>query len=270
MRFFGILFVLGLFASGLHAEVKIVAHRGASADAIENTMEAFQLAWELGADAIEADFRMTEDGYVVCIHDADTRRVSGRQLVVEESSFADLRALELKSRHHGQSSSYIPTLEEVLAALPVGKSAYLEIKSDVRIVGRFLEIIRSSNVASSDLVIISFDSDVLCEIAQLAPELKTLLLVSLKRHGLRLQPSLELIIEKAQASQVDGISVKAHPMMANDLGIQIRALGYEFHVWTVDAPSWAAEMAKRGARSITTNRPDVLAASLRAAETSEL
>ena len=55
----------------------VVAHRGASADAPENTLPAFELAWKQGADAIECDVWMTADGHLVCHHDRATDRSSG-------------------------------------------------------------------------------------------------------------------------------------------------------------------------------------------------
>ena len=73
----------------------LVAHRGASADAPENTIPAFQLAWEQGADAIEGDFHLTADGHIVCIHDEDTQKVAGKKLIVPESTLADLRKLDV-------------------------------------------------------------------------------------------------------------------------------------------------------------------------------
>ena len=70
--------------SSLHAaEPFLVAHRGASHDAPENTLPAFELAWKQGADAIEGDFHLTKDGKIVCLHDYDTKRVSGTKLVAK-------------------------------------------------------------------------------------------------------------------------------------------------------------------------------------------
>ena len=65
----------------------ITANRGASHDAPENTLAAFKLAWKQQADAIEGDFRLTADGKIVCIHDADTRRTCGVNLVVADTPF---------------------------------------------------------------------------------------------------------------------------------------------------------------------------------------
>ena len=56
----------------------IVAHRGASELAPENTLPAFELAWQLGADAIEGDFLLSKDGHIVCIHDSDTKKLAGK------------------------------------------------------------------------------------------------------------------------------------------------------------------------------------------------
>ena len=69
----------------------IVAHRGASGEAPENTIPAFNLAWKQGADAIEGDFHLTKDGHVVCIHDANTKKVAGKNLVVKDTTLAELK-----------------------------------------------------------------------------------------------------------------------------------------------------------------------------------
>jgi glycerophosphoryl diester phosphodiesterase len=85
---------LALLTTSAFAEPFIVAHRGASADAPENTLPAFELAWKQGADAIEGDFHLTRDGKIVCIHDYDTQRVSGSKRVVKDSTLDELRALD--------------------------------------------------------------------------------------------------------------------------------------------------------------------------------
>ena len=101
---------------------QIIAHRGASADAPENTLAAFRLGWEQDADGIEGDFRLSADGRIVCIHDDDTQRVAGSRLVVSETSYNDLHALDV-GRWKGEQwrGERIPSLAEVhvhLAALP--------------------------------------------------------------------------------------------------------------------------------------------------------
>ena len=72
-----VLFFFSVLISLVSSETPlIIAHRGASGTAPENTMEAFNLAWNLGADGIEGDFHLTHDGHIVAIHDADSDIVS--------------------------------------------------------------------------------------------------------------------------------------------------------------------------------------------------
>ena len=75
----------------------LVAHRGASHEAPENTIASFQLAWEQGADAIEADFYLTADRRIACIHDSSTERVSEAKLPVAKTSLAELKQLDVGS-----------------------------------------------------------------------------------------------------------------------------------------------------------------------------
>ena len=91
--------------------VDIVAHRGASADAPENTVPAFQLAWERGADRIEGDFFLTSDGVIVCFHDKTTKRLGGGNLKVSSTPYQQLRALDVGAwKDPKWKGTRIPTL----------------------------------------------------------------------------------------------------------------------------------------------------------------
>src|SRR5512138_2530443 len=91
----------------------VLGHRGASADAPENTLAAFRLALEQGADGVELDVRRCRTGEVVVVHDADTSRVAGAPLRVGDASLSELRALDVGgpagARFRGER---IPRLEE--------------------------------------------------------------------------------------------------------------------------------------------------------------
>lgn len=105
----------------------IFAHRGASAHAPENTLAAFELALEQGADAIELDAKLSADGQVVVIHDATVDRTTGARGKVKEMPLADLRALDagsfMSSRFGGEK---IPLLEEVFEA--VGRRTFINVE----------------------------------------------------------------------------------------------------------------------------------------------
>ena len=141
MRWYGLLpsFLLCM-ASAFGQE--IVAHRGASADAPENTLAAFKLAWEQGADAIEGDFYLSADHEIVCIHDKDTERTAPGQAVrkVSESTLDQLKQLDVgKWKGERFQGERIPTIEEVFAVIPKGKKILIEIKCGPEIKSRLLK-----------------------------------------------------------------------------------------------------------------------------------
>ena len=98
----------------------VIAHRGSSHHAPENTFAAFKLAISDAADGIELDVRLAADGVPVCIHDADLRRTAGRDLLVRDLTSAELSRIDVGSwfdaRHTGQtfSGERVPTLAEAL------------------------------------------------------------------------------------------------------------------------------------------------------------
>lgn len=113
------------FLSG--PEPRLFAHRGASAQAPENTLEAFRIAWKNGAPYFELDVHLTADGHLVVIHDGSVSRTTGRRGRVENMSLEDLRGLDAGHHYtsdHGRTFPYrgcgltIPTFEEVLEAFP--------------------------------------------------------------------------------------------------------------------------------------------------------
>src|SRR5262245_4724666 len=110
-------FVLLTFVSMLSAapKVEIVAHRGASYDAPENTLASLKLAWEQKADASEFDVFLSKDGKIVVIHDADTKRTAGVDKKVVSQTLDELRALDVGSWKNAKfKGEKIPTLDEML------------------------------------------------------------------------------------------------------------------------------------------------------------
>ena len=100
----------------LEDHTMVVAHRGASADAPENTLAAIELAIDQGADWVEIDVQETRDGEIMVIHDSDLKRVGGSNLTVFDSTLADLQSVDIGSwKDPSFSDQRIPTLRQVLA-----------------------------------------------------------------------------------------------------------------------------------------------------------
>ena len=108
----------------------IIAHRGASGSAPENTMAAFSLAVEQGAQVIELDVHMTADGYPVVIHDATIDRTTDGTGLVREKALADLRRLDAGSWYDARFvGEHVPTLEEVVTWAKGRVALAIEIKN---------------------------------------------------------------------------------------------------------------------------------------------
>ncbi len=112
----------------------VIAHRGASARAPENTLSAFRRALEDGADLLETDLRLTSDGALVCLHDATLERTGGDPRPVASLTLSELRTVPVTRPFPGFPPEPVPTLEEALALLPSDGGLVLELKD-----GRFLQ-----------------------------------------------------------------------------------------------------------------------------------
>ncbi len=235
---------------------EIVAHRGASWDAPENTIPAFMLAWEQDADAIEGDFFLTADGEIVCIHDRSTGRVAGKDLVVKESSLMELRQLDVGSWKGPEwEGTVIPTLSEVFEIVPRDKKIFVEIKDDTVILPRLYEVIDESGLEDHQIVIISFNSKVIKEFKSARPEHKAFWLSGFREdESGNINPDVETVLETLKYIGADGFSSNFRRIDQNYITRIIEA-GYEYHVWTVNEPEDAARFREYGAMSITTDKP---------------
>lgn len=131
-----LLFMAACSHMGMHSapdvnadEVVIIGHRGAAGRAPENTIPSIDKALELEADAIEVDLRQTADGTVVALHDEDVDRTTDGSGDVDEMTLAEVRSLDAGSWFGPEfEGTRIPTLTEVLDAVPESTTLILEVK----------------------------------------------------------------------------------------------------------------------------------------------
>jgi len=237
----------------------IIGHRGASHDAPENTLAAFRLALEQNADGFEADFYLTADGQILCLHDADTKRVGGKKLLVKKAAFDALRALDVGSwKGPKWKGEKMPTMEEVFAAVPAGKKIFIELKSGPEVVGPMVKLIEASSLSPGQIVIISFHADAIAECKKQLPHIKAHWLSRFKKKEGDdfVPPTIDEVIATLRRSKADGLGAEAIPDYVDAAFLtKLRDSGYEFHVWTVDDPEVARFYQKLGTLGITTNRP---------------
>ena len=242
-------------ALAFYAKPLVVAHRGASQDAPENTLAAFKLAWEQGADAIEGDFLLTKDNKIVCIHDKSTERLAKRKLRVKESTLAQLQELDVGMGQGGKfAGTKIPTIAEVLATIPAGKKIFIEIKCGKEIIPTLLKEIKKSDLMDEQLAIICFNAEVIRLFKIKAPQHKTYWLSNFKRNKEgQLVPSLETVLRTLSSAKADGLD--SHHGIPEHTARRIQEEGFEWHVWTVNDLKTAKRLKALGVESITTDVP---------------
>jgi glycerophosphoryl diester phosphodiesterase len=232
----------------------IVAHRGSSYEAPENTLPAFELAWKQGADAVEGDFLLTGDGKIVCFHDKDTKRLTGKKLEVAKTSFADLQKLDVgKWKDDKFRGIRMPLIRDVFATIPKGKKIFVEVKCGPEIVEPLIKEIEKSGLKDDQVVLICFNQDVIEEFKKARPQYKAYWLCRIKKKKEEWTPSVASVLSTLKNCQADGLdSYFATP---EEYTQAVMDAGYEWHAWTVNDPQVAKELVGRSISSITTDRP---------------
>lgn len=249
---------LGLAALSLSkaSALEIIAHRGFSEIAPENTVAAFKLGWEKGTDACELDLYLTGDNEIVAIHDADTKRTTGVSSKVKEATLADLRKLDAGS---WKSPSYkgerIPTLAESLASLPEGRQRFfLEIKDSARIVPELAKQLTAWKPRASQLCIIAFDRQV-CQDCKKAMPWMPVYRLSSEQTKDKKPVDLAQLIRDTKADGLDGLDLGLKWAWSTAMVEQIHAAGLKAYVWTVNKPADVKRLASLKIDGITTDDP---------------
>lgn len=244
--------------------VEIVAHRGASHDAPENTLAALRLAWAQGADASEFDVYLSKDGQIVVLHDKDTKRTAGLDRKVVDQTLQELRSLDVgKWKDARFAGEKIPTLAEMLAAVPMGKRVFIEVKCGPEIVPELDRVLRAAGLEPERTPVISFNADVIAAVKKARPDLPAYWVVSLKPKKGEKPPTAEQLLARARTIRADGLDLSAAEALDAAYARKVKAAGLKLYVWTVNEPAVARRMVEIGVDGITTDRPGWLRERLR-------
>lgn len=230
---------------------QIWAHRGARTVAPENTLSAFRLAIEQGAQGIELDVQLTKDEVVVVLHDETIDRTSNGEGDVSSFTLAQLRELDFSCGMTGFEGEKIPTLEEVYAlAAPAGIMVNVEIKasakSDKRMPAKLLALEEKYNMANK-IIYSSFNHQSLVELKEVIPH---------ARMGLLYMCVLARPWEYAKSLGACAL----HPYINStpeDLVALSQSENVAVHPWTVNDPAQITALLEAGAHAIITDVPDV-------------
>jgi glycerophosphoryl diester phosphodiesterase len=240
----------------------IVAHRGASAEAPENTLAALRRAWELGAESSEIDVRVTRDGHVVVIHDDTTRRTSGGRaaLVVAEATLAELQAVDVGSwkgdRYAGEP---IPTLAAALDATPPGRMLFVEVKTtaaDAEVIAKAV-LAADPRKRGATLALQAYDPDALAAVAGRLPGVESYWTVDPPTDAQnRPRPYPPDVVRTAAERRFTGVAVDQRG--ADDAFVAaVAEAGLLLDVWTVNDAGGIRAWRSKGARWIETDYPEL-------------
>ena len=268
-------------------QVRVIAHRGSSDTIPEHTLAAFRQAIDEGADAVEADVRLTADGHLVCVHDRRIERTSNGRGVLSTLELADLQQLDFGSwksspegergdgqagEHHGDeapdlddASADDPEVRSVLtldrlirltleAPRPVGLA--IETKHPTRYAGlveqKLAELLRRYGLAdppqdAGPVHVMSFSEMALRRMRRLAPSLPLVMLMERVPLTYRTGQLPAGISIAGPSIEI----VQQHPSFVR----RLHSRGHSTFTWTVDHRDQLAAALDAGVDAIITNRP---------------
>ncbi len=222
----------------------IIGHRGASAYAPENTLAAFELAADLGADGVELDVQLSRDGRLVIIHDFDVARTTNGQGKVTDLTAAELQAFDIDQ---GQK---IPTLDDLFEVMGPRLLYNIEIKY-IGWRDRGVETAVADRIAAYQLenhiLVSSFNP---LAVRRARRQLPQSVPVALIRGGGLMKYSYWLASGEADHPHYSLVD-EAYMVWA-------KKRGYQTNVWTVDDPVVAQRLAQLGVNGLITNKPDLI------------
>lgn len=238
------------------------AHRGASYEAPANTLSAFLLAAEMGADGAELDVQLSQDGELVVIHDFTVDATTSGSGRVAGHTLAELKRLDAGSWFdRAFAGEKIPTLQEVIDAVGDRLLLNIEIKTsrllDNALVDAVIRIVEENRLLER-VILSSFSPGALWRARRRHPGLLL---------GLLYSPDMPLVLRRAW-SRVLVRPDALHPYyLTVDRAYMrwARKHDYRVNTWTVDDPGDMWQLVRMGVDTVITNRPDLFAQVLRQA-----
>lgn len=235
----------------------IVAHRGESYLAPENTLASVNLAWELGDHTAEIDCHLTADGKLAVIHDATTKRCGDKDLTVRNVTFAELQQVDVGSWKGAKwAGERIPSLEQVLATVPEGRHLLIEIKVGPEAVPALRKAIESCGKPSSQFTVISFNAATIAEVKKTMPHQRAYWISGLKQDKQTgvWSPTVDELIATAKACKADGLCIQGREPVDQAFVKKVQAAGLVVNVWTINTLEEVQRYLSYGVDSVTSDR----------------
>jgi glycerophosphoryl diester phosphodiesterase len=244
------------------ARTRVIAHRGFSGAAPENTMAAIRAAIEAKADMAEIDVTLSSDRQIVVLHDETLERTTDGRGEVSRLTFREIQRLDAGSWfNHAFAGERIPTLDQVLTEIEGKILLNIEIKSeaiDRGIVAEVATAIRDHGMVDR-IVVSSFSPVALAKMHALAPEISTAVLYNPEYH--RGRDAVDIVVD------LGAIAFNIKRQRLTDTMLQrCRQHGIPVGLYTVNKPRRMRRLVEKGVSAIFTDHPDRLLEVLKRAQ----
>ena len=226
----------------------IVAHRGASYDAPENTLASIKLGFEKLADAVEIDIRLTKDMKLILMHDHTVERTTGAKFEIEGTNYKELKKLDAGSWKSEQyRGEKVPLLKEILPHIPDGKKLIIELKGDESLVPPLEKVIKRKHL--NKIVFISFNFNAIKEVKTIFPSVPSLWLL----HNWE-SISVDQAIDLVEKHKIDGLNLH-YGIIDKHVAEKVLNRNLKLYSYTINNPKEARRLRELGVEGITTDRP---------------
>lgn len=239
----------------------VLGHRGAAADAPENTLASFKMAVNQGADGVELDVWRCASGELVVFHDDDGKRLASDPRRVVDLTLTEIKAWDVGA-HKGEAfrGERVPLLREVLEAIPAAV-VNIELKArahrpgDPRLAAGVARLVRDLR-CEERVIVSSFEPLLVAAFRLASPHVAT---------GMLFEPEQSFPLRRALLAPAIRPSA-LHPertLVTEASARRWRSRGYALNVWTVDAPEEVRRLCALGVAGVITNKPGATRALVR-------
>ena len=233
----------------------VIAHRGASYKAPENTLAAYSLAWKLKSDAIEIDIRKTKDGFLVCSHDNNLNRISSNRKSISSMLLSELTEVDVGSwKSKEYKNERMPLLSKVLSTIPKGKKVFIEIKGALKEIDELISIVKKSKLKIKDCHFLSYIPANIKKIKKDFPSFKA----TLNTIPAFYNYEIEKIKKLMKSTNSDGISLHIDSSESIKLVKKLKKEENFVLTWTVNDSRFMRKLTKWQADGIITDYPQKL------------
>jgi glycerophosphoryl diester phosphodiesterase len=213
-----------------------VGHRGARAYELENTVESFKKAIDLGANAIELDLRRSKDGIIIVCHDDNLKRLFGKEILVHKATLDELKQ---------STENRIATLEEVLRFIDRKVDKILVELKETGYEKKILDMIRKEKL-ENNVIIVSFLAECLTQVRSLNKDIETGLIYTKLRNP----------VEAAQKLGAQYLVPLYRFIHKKDVE-KAHKYNLKVIVWTINTKEEAIKYIAKGVDGIASDKPDI-------------